>query len=64
MEYCAVFYTAEEASEYIAGTFEPLETRYAMHSPPMNPLKGALREAAFRLNPRLGDCFLVAARRR
>lgn len=61
---CSVFYTAEEAEAALAPWFETLERSYTMHSPPVNPLKRLLREAAFKLNPRLGDSFLLAARRK
>ncbi|MCP4639752.1 MAG: class I SAM-dependent methyltransferase [bacterium] len=64
MEYCAVFYTAEEAGQAIAPWFDVAEVRYAMHSPRTNPLKTLLRATAFRLNPRLGDCFMLLGKKR
>ncbi|MFA6242113.1 MAG: methyltransferase domain-containing protein [Candidatus Hydrogenedentales bacterium] len=64
MIYCAVFYTPEEIEAALAPEFEVIEHRYCMHAPSVNPCKRWLREAAFRLNPRLGDCFFVVARRK
>lgn len=64
MVHCSVFYTAEEVSEWLAADFDVLETRYAMHTPPVNPIKGLVRAAAARINPRLSDCFFVAVRKR
>jgi SAM-dependent methyltransferase len=61
---CSVFYTTEEVQDILANGFEVLIQRYAMHDPPANPLKAFLRDTAFRLSPRLGDCFFVVARRR
>ncbi|MBN2307687.1 MAG: class I SAM-dependent methyltransferase [Candidatus Hydrogenedentes bacterium] len=63
MAECSVFYTVEEIAEALDPWFSVLESRFTMHSPPVNPLKGWIREAAFRLVPRLGDCLIVAARR-
>ena len=64
MEYCSVFYTAEEAEALLGDHFEIVARRYAMHNPPINPLKGLLRSTAATLNPRLSDCFFLLARRR
>ena len=63
MEYCSVFYTAEEAAALLDGRFTILETRYAMHNPPANPLKQGLRRAVAAIRPRLSDCFFIAAAR-
>ena len=60
---CSIFYTAEEIEALLADRFTILERRYCMHTPPVNPVKALLREAVFRLCPRLGDCFFVVARR-
>lgn len=64
MEYCAVFYTPEEVTALLDPGFEALERRYGMHDPPAGMVKRVLRELAFRLNPRFGDCFFIVARRR
>jgi ubiquinone/menaquinone biosynthesis C-methylase UbiE len=64
MAECSVFYTASELESALQPWFRLIERRYAMHDPPVNPLKGLLREAAFRANSRLADCFFVVARRR
>lgn len=64
MIYCSVFYTPEEVEEALAARFDVVDRSYSMHSPAVNPIKKLLREAAFRLNPRLGDCFVVVARRK
>jgi len=64
MEHCAVFYTADEIGALLAPDFDVLECTYCMHTPPAGLAKRVLREAAFRLNPRLADCFFVAARRK
>jgi SAM-dependent methyltransferase len=61
MEYCAVFYTPDEIAEIFGARFCAAEVRYGMHDPPVSWPKRALREAAFRLRPRLGDCFALAA---
>lgn len=63
MTECAVFYTPQDLAPALAPDFSVLSTRYAMHSPPLNPLKRALRELAFRLAPRGADCFFLVARR-
>ena len=64
MEFCSVFYTVEEVEEALGDRFELLAEHYCMHTPPVNPVKAALRALAFRLNPRFADCFFVVARRR
>ena len=64
MEHCSVFYTPEEVEALLAPDFDVIERRFGMHNPPVNPMKKLLREAAFRLNQRLADCFFVVARRR
>ncbi|HOZ46947.1 MAG TPA: methyltransferase domain-containing protein [Candidatus Hydrogenedentes bacterium] len=61
---CSVFYTPEEIVAMIASDFEVLECCYGMHTPPAHAVKRLVREVAFRLRPRLGDCFFVIARRR
>ena len=60
---CAVLYTVSEVETALETWFEVVERRYAMHDPPVNRLKALLREAAYRINPRFADCFLVVARR-
>lgn len=64
MEYCSVFYAAEEIEVMLARWFITEERRYGMHNPPVNFLKRAIRRLVFRLNPRMGDCFFVVARRK
>ena len=64
MGHCAVFYTAEEVEQLLVNNFTVLERRYCMHDPPSGPLKKIVRETAFRICPRLADCFFIAARRR
>ncbi|MBX7259018.1 MAG: hypothetical protein K1Y02_21830, partial [Candidatus Hydrogenedentes bacterium] len=64
MVYCSVFYTPEEVEEALAGSFDIVDRAFCMHVPPVNPLKKLLREVAFHMNPRLGDCFFVVARRK
>jgi len=64
MVYCSVFYTPEEVEAALASTFDVLERQHCMHAPSANFLKRLVRESAFRLNPRLGDCFFVVARRK
>jgi len=61
---CAVFYTVDEVEALLAHDFACLERCYGMHSPRVNPIKTLLRETAYRLNPRLADCFFVVAQRR
>ncbi len=61
---CSVFYTAEEIRLLLAEHFDIVETRYTMHTPSVNIVKAALREMAYRLAPRMADCFFVVARRR
>jgi len=63
MEHCSVFYTAEEIERLLVNRFTILERRYCMHDAPCGVLKRLAREAAFRVRPRIGDCFFVAARR-
>ena len=63
MEYCSVFYTVEEIESALGPRFTVVERRYGMHSPPVNVVKRLLRSAAYRVNPRLADWFLVVARR-
>lgn len=60
---CSVFYTADEAEALLADRFTILDRRYGMHEPRAGLLKRLLRESAFRLDPRLADCFFLAARR-
>jgi ubiquinone/menaquinone biosynthesis C-methylase UbiE len=64
MEYCSVFYTAEEIEVMLARWFISEERLYGMHNPPVNRLKRWLRKLVFRLNPRMGDCFFIVARRK
>jgi len=64
MEYCSVFYTAEEAETLLADRYDLLERRYAMHQPRQNPLKAFIRETAVAAFPRMSDCFFVVARKR
>jgi SAM-dependent methyltransferase len=63
MEYCSVFYTVEEIESALRARFNILERRFGMHDPPVNVFKRLSRAAAFRVNPRLADWFLVVARR-
>lgn len=63
MDHCAVFYTAEEVEHVLVNRFTILERRYCMHDAPSGVLKKLVRELAFRVLPRLADCFFVAARR-
>jgi SAM-dependent methyltransferase len=63
LELCSIFYTAEEAEAVLGTRFETVERRYAMHDPRAGVVKRALRELAYRMNPRLADCFFVVARR-
>ncbi|MBI4557947.1 MAG: methyltransferase domain-containing protein [Candidatus Hydrogenedentes bacterium] len=63
MKFCAVFYTAEEIRALLSPYFMVLEQRYGMHDPPAGRVKRRLREIVFRLNPRLGDCFFIVAKR-
>lgn len=64
MEYCSVFYTAEEVEVMLARWFITEERQYGMHNPPVNRFKRYLRSLVFRLNARMGDCFFVVARRK
>jgi SAM-dependent methyltransferase len=64
MEFCSVFYTAEEIETLLGPKFDILETRYAMHSPPVNFIKRLLRKSSSTLWPRTSDCFAVATRRK
>jgi len=48
----------------LARWFITEERRYGMHNPPVNFLKRGIRRLVFRLNPRMGDCFFVVARRK
>ncbi len=61
---CSVFYTAEEVGSLLSPRFDLLERRFAMHNPPVNPVKAALRAVIARAMPRASDCFFVVARRR
>ena len=63
MEHCAVFYTAEEVERLLVNNFTIIERRYCMHDPHCTIFKKLAREAAFRVLPRVGDCFFIAARR-
>ncbi len=64
MEYCSVFYTAEEVEVLLARWFVTEERLFGMHNPPVNALKRAIRSLVFRLNSRMGDCLFVVARRK
>ena len=64
MEYCSVFYTAEEVAVLLAESFEIVEIRYGMHLPPANIVKRAIRKLCATLWPRTSDCFAVLARRK
>ncbi|HOD50115.1 MAG TPA: methyltransferase domain-containing protein [Candidatus Hydrogenedentes bacterium] len=64
MEYCSLFYTAEEIEVMLARWFITEERLYGMHNPPVGRLKRWLRGMAFRFNSRIGDCFFVVARRK
>jgi ubiquinone/menaquinone biosynthesis C-methylase UbiE len=64
MEYCSVFYTAEEVEVMLARWFVTEERLYGMHNPPVNRVKRWLRQLVFRLNRRMGDCFFIVARRK
>lgn len=61
---CSIFYTAEEVREALGERFRVVEERYGMHDPPVNAAKRLVREAAWRLRPRLGDCFVLVAQRK
>ena len=64
MEYCAVFYTADEAEALLEPEYTVLERSYAMHQPKTNPFKAAVRRIAASLNPNLSDAFALIARRK
>jgi SAM-dependent methyltransferase len=64
MEFCSVFYTAEEVEALLAPDYEILERRYGLHTPRVGVAKKVLREALIALVPGMSDCFAVIARRK
>lgn len=64
LAHCALLYTPEEVETLLAPQFEVIDRGYGMHTPAVSRLKALLRELAFRVNPRLADCFYVVARRK
>lgn len=64
IELCSVFYTAEECAAFLEPAYTVLERGYAMHDPPVGPVKALVRRAASAFFPRTSDCFYLAARKR
>lgn len=60
---CSIFYTADEAARLLSPYFHIIDKKHGMHSPPVNPIKKALREFAFHVNPLFGDFFCLIGRR-
>lgn len=64
MFYCSIFYTLEEIQTLIAPFFETLEWQYGQHCPSISYWKQGIRKTILAINPRMSDCFAIAARRR